>query len=141
MTYLYRLASCYTRLRWNRVRFEWKPAVGTSTNGIITYGARLMDDRARNAKPKSRQEVSALYPVNDHPVWQRADMTVSRNLLMSRTWYAIAAGTDADGADRIDVAPGSLEVGLDVTSNDAEMVYGEFWIDYSVTLDGTRSEN
>jgi len=141
MTFLYRLTQCYTRMRWNSLSFEWKPAVGTSQAGIITYGLRLMDDRAAQKSPTSRAEVSALYPVNDHPVWQRAVLPVAKDLLMSRKWYATRAG-DAPAADALDLAPGSLIAGVDApAAADKALFVGEFWVTYSVTLDGNRSEN
>lgn len=144
MHFLGKLADCYTRLRWNSIRFEWRPAVGTSTNGIITYGVRLMDDRGTHL-PKSRAEVSGLYPVCDHPVWQKSAMPVARSLLMSRNWYATPVASTGDppagtAADPIDMAPGTLCVGLSAVTP-AAAVAGELWIHYSVTLDGTRAEN
>lgn len=141
MTFLYRLAKCYTRIRWNNLSFEWKPAVGTSQAGIITYGLRLMDDRANAKEPTSRAEVSALYPVNDHPVWQRAVLPVNKELLMSRKWYATPA-TDNFSGDAVDLAPGSLVVGCQAPATTTSNLFvGEFWVSYSVTLDGNRSEN
>lgn len=144
MKFLGKLTDCYTRLRWNSITFEWRPAVGTSTNGIMTYGVRFMDDRGSTA-PKSRAEVSGLYPVCDHPVWQKSSLPVARSLLMSRNWYATptnsgGAAPPGTAADPVDLAPGSLLVGVSAVSPAAPLV-GELWIHYSVTLDGTRAEN
>lgn len=142
MPFLWKLAQCYTRLKWNSLSFEWKPAVGTTTNGILTYGVRLMDDRKAGVPPvpATRAQVSSLYPVNDHAVWCAATLRVNNDLLMSRKWYATEpTGTPDSTFDNFDYAPGSLEYGL---THDADkgVAYGEFWVTYSVTLDGTRSE-
>lgn len=144
MKFLGKLTDCYTRLRWNSMTFEWRPAVGTSTNGILTYGVRLMDDRG-TVQPKSRAEVSGLYPVCDHPVWQKSNLPVAKSLLMSRNWYATptsssGAAPPGTAADPVDLAPGSLLIGVSAVSPAAPLV-GELWIHYSVTLDGTRAEN
>lgn len=128
-------------MRWNSLSFEWKPAVGTSQPGIVTYGLRLMDDRTAIKEPTDRKEISALYPVNDHPVWQRATLPIAKDLLMSRKWYATRAG-DTPAADVVDLAPGSFIAGVQATASaDSDLFVGEFWVSYSVTLDGNRSEN
>lgn len=138
--FLQNLSNVYTRLKWERMEFEWRPAVGTTTNGIITYGVRLMDDNAN--PPTSRIAISALSPVNDHPVWQSSNMIVPSELLQSRKWYAIArSGTGVVNPDRVDLGPGSLQYGLTVDSSTADRMYGEFWINYTVTLDGCRAGN
>lgn len=138
--FLQNLARVYTRLRWEKMVFEWRPAVGTTTNGIITYGVRLMDDAT--APPTSRIQISALSPVNDHPVWQSSDMVVPTELLQSRKWYAIQrTGTGATNPDLVDLAPGSLQFGLSVDNSADDRMFGEFWICYRVTLDGCRAGN
>ena len=130
-------------MRWNKVCIEWRPAVGTTTNGIVTYGVRLMDDLTRvdgNPQlPASRATVSALYPVNDHPVWQGATLVVNKDLLMSRKWYATKSTSGvASNVDNLDLCPGTFLYGIDHDADVKANFYGEFWITYSVTLDGTR---
>lgn len=138
--FLQNLARVYTRLKWERMVFEWRPAVGTTTNGILTYGVRLMDDNT--TPPTSRIQISALSPVNDHPVWQTSFMPVPSELLQSRKWYAIQrAGTGVTNPDLVDLGPGSLQYGFTVDTSANDRMYGEFWISYTVTLDGCRSGN
>jgi hypothetical protein len=117
---------------------EWRPAVGTTTNGIITYGARLMQTKALEV-PKSRIDVSALSPVMDHSVYQPSSMDVPRSLLQTRTWYALQ-DTLTD-VDFVDVAPGGLWYGLQASNVAAGGLVGEFWISYTATMDGSRPGN
>lgn len=147
MKFLGKLAACYTRLRWDAMRFDWRPAVGTTQSGIITYGTRLMDDdtlvNGQPTPPKDRLVVSSLFPVNDHPVWQTAaPLIVNKKLLQSRQWYATSqsGGLPAAPFDAFDYAPGSLQIGVQC-STDTDLFLGEIWVSYTATLDGTRSEN
>lgn len=52
-------------------------------------------------------------------------------------WYATLTGGKSE-ADLLDLAPGALDYGITVDSSEADKFYGEFWITYTVTLDGTR---
>lgn len=142
MSFLWRLSQCYTRLRWNSLSFQWKPAVGTSTSGILTYGLRLMDDRTSGPPkdPTDRAEVQSLFPVMDHAVWQTSTLTINKDLLMSRKWYAISPTTTLPTtSDTFDFSPGSFQYGCAHDADSTQKFYGEFWVTYSVTLDGTRS--
>lgn len=138
--FLKNLGKVYSRLRWDSIVFEWRPAVGTTTNGIVTYGVRLMEPNT-TVVPKTRFDVSALSPVNDHPVWSCSNMRVARDLLQSRMWYGIQDTTViTDVKDLVDVAPGALQYGVESDLAENTLV-GEFWISYSVTMDGSRPGN
>lgn len=133
MSFLFRLASCYCRLQWASMRIDWRPSVGTTTNGIITYGVRFAEADLTTA-PTSRLDVASLFPVNDHPVWQTGNpLVLSKELLMSRKWYSLLT------KDGVDLAPGGLQVGLSHDSTAAAQSRGEFWVTYTCILDGTRS--
>jgi len=142
MTYLYRLCQCYTRLRWNYLNIEWRPACGTTQNGIVTFGLRLMEDRANpTAAPTDRKSISALTPVSDNALWQPSQLPIPKRLLMTRTWYATTPSQTASGIDQFDLSPGTLMIGAQSSAPTSDLFAGEFWVTYSVTLDGTRSEN
>lgn len=136
--FLRNLCKVYSRLRWDFMRIDWRPAVGTTTNGIITYGVRLMQTKAIEV-PKSRIDVSALSPVCDHSVWKTSELPIARDLLQTRTWYALQ-DTLTD-VDFVDVAPGGLWYGLQASSIPAGGLVGEFWVTYTVTMDGSRPGN
>jgi hypothetical protein len=133
LPFLANLARVYTRYRWESLTFSWRPGVGTTTDGSVTYGVKLMDaDVAKN--PSSRIEVSALYPVNDHPIWQGSNLPVAKSLLQSRLWYATYGSIDP-----VEQGPGTLQVGIAHDALTADKYVGEFWITYTVTFDGTRA--
>lgn len=132
LPFLANLARVYTRYRWENLSFSWRPGVGTTTDGSVTYGVKLMDgDVTKN--PSSRVAISALYPVNDHPIWQGSSLPVAKPLLQSRLWYATYGSIDT-----VEQAPGTLQVGISHDSLAADKYVGEFWIKYTVTFDGTR---
>lgn len=133
LPFLANLARVYTRYRWESLAFSWRPGVGTTTDGAVTYGVKLMDsDVTKN--PSSRVAVSALFPVNDHPIWQGSTLPVAKSLLQSRLWYATYGSIDP-----VEQAPGTLQVGIAHDSLTADKYVGEFWITYCVTFDGTRA--
>jgi hypothetical protein len=137
LPFLTNLARVYTRYRWESLSFSWRPGVGTNNDGSVTYGTKLMDgDVTKN--PSSRVAISALYPVNDHPIWQGSTLPVAKPLLQSRLWYA----TYGNSIDTVEQAPGVLQVGISHDALAADKYVGEFWITYTVTFDGSRaSEN
>ena len=132
MPFLFRLSSCYQRIRWLRAHITWRPACGTSTNGIITYGVAFNN----SGSVTSRDLVAALTPCNDHPVWQssgNAPLVIPGDMLMSRKWYAL----NSTATDRFDETLGTFCVGLTHDSSNAAS-RGEFWISYTVEMEGTN---
>lgn len=132
MPFLFRLSTCYQRIRWLRASISWRPACGTNTNGIISYGVAFNNARGIT----TRELVTSLTPVNDHPVWQssgNSPLVIPGEMLMSRKWYAL----NTTGADTYDQQVGKFCVGLSHDSGKAE-ARGEFWISYSIEMEGTN---
>lgn len=133
MPFLFRLATCYQRIKWIRAHISWRPACGTNTNGIVSYGVAYNNTKAIN----TRELVTSLTPCNDHPVWQStgiAQLIIPADMLMSRKWYALNTGSD----DPFDQQMGKFYVGVSHdTANSAES-RGEFWISYTVEMEGTN---
>lgn len=122
------VAKSFEKVKWHQMKVYWKPAVGTTVGGLVTFGIRWEYDK----KSETRPAVAAQTPSKTGAVWEdgeRNPMVVPANRLMTRTWYIIGAGK-ADGG------PGQLEVG--VTGPEAQ-VLGEVWVEYTVTLAGTRA--
>lgn len=135
MPFLFQISSCYQRIRWLKCHVTWRPGVGTSTNGIITYGFQFND----GAAPSSRADVTNLTPVNDHAVWQSGSSTplvVPSDMLMSRKWYVL----NSTSADAYDKALGSFCCGVSHDSKATTSTLGEFWVSYSVEMEGTRTQ-
>jgi len=109
----------------------WKPAVGTNTNGIISYGVAF-----NNQSIKSRAGVLSLTPCCDHAVWQGtgAPLVIPADMLMSRKWYVL----NATGEGKFDESVGTFYFGLTHDSEGAAKSRGEFWVRYSVAMEGTN---
>lgn len=133
MPFLFRLASCYQRIRWLRAHISWRPACGTNTNGIISYGVAYNNTKSIS----TRELVTSLTPCNDHAVWQStgvAPLIIPSDLLMSRKWYAL----NSTGDDAFDAQMGKFYVGLSHDTISTAESRGEFWISYSVEMEGTN---
>lgn len=135
MPFLFRLSSCYQRIRWISARITWRPSCGTNTNGIISYGVAFNNSKSVT----TRDMVVALTPVNDHPVWQssvNAPLIIPAEMLMSRKWYAL----NTTLADDFDLQIGKFCVGMTHDQEGASKSRGEFWINYTVEMEGTNPE-
>lgn len=133
MPFLFRLATCYQRIKWTRAHISWRPACGTSTNGIISYGVAYNNTR----QVSTRELVTSLTPCNDHPVWQStgvAPLVIPSDMLMSRKWYSLNSGSD----DPFDQQMGKFYVGLSHDVDPQGQSRGEFWISYTVEMEGTN---
>lgn len=133
MPFLFRLSSCYQRIRWLRAHITWRPACGTSTNGIISYGVAFNN----SATVTSRDLVTALTPCNDHPIWQSTGvnpLVIPSELLMSRRWYLLNV-TKTDPGDQ---GMGRFCCGFTHDVESTARSRGEFWISYTVEMEGTN---
>lgn len=130
------IARSYERIVWNRLEFSWRSAVGTTSDGIICYGVNW-ESPGEKVIP-TRADVTSLFPVKDHPVWQTTDnspLLLPLNMLQSRKHY-IMRSTDLD-----DACPGSLQVSIEGAppgTKDKRKTIGELWVRYDVTLLGPR---
>jgi hypothetical protein len=131
MPFLFRLASCYQRIKWLSFQVFWKPAVGTNTNGIISYGIAYNQQAIT-----TRAGVLSLTPCNDHAVWQSGPqpLRIPPNMLMTRKWYVL----NSTGSDKFDESVGSFYFGLTHDSENAAKARGEFWVRYTVEMEGTN---
>lgn len=126
------IASSFERSRWERVHVMWKPAVSMTYGGLITYGV----DWDFKGEDPERAGVSAFTPVNTHAVF--ADSTKSPLVmpparLNTRQWYS------HQSSDLFDKGPGRICYCAEGTSSANVTVLGEFWVDYSLVMQGTRS--
>lgn len=125
------LLKSFEQLVWHRMNISWVPQVATTSAGSVAIGvdwaSKLSDTDATRAK------VAALTPVLDVPLWQRGSLTVPPQRLQSRRFYT------TDTSDPYDSCPGSLLVNVTKNADLASKPVGEIWIDYSVSLYGTKS--
>lgn len=126
MTWLNGVSKSFDRIKWHKCRLYWKSAVGTMTDGLITFGV----DFDSSATINSRASVTALTPVYDGPVWQTgASINIPQNRLSTRNQYSITS------SDKFDQTFGSLAY---YCNGSDKKSYGDIWIEYDVTLSGTR---
>lgn len=126
------LAKAFERYKWRSVSISWRPAVGTTTNGMVAYGCAW---DVPSESPPDRDAVVSLTPVNDHPVWQSSEKTPLRppvSRLQSRPWYNLG------GSDAFDRAPFSVQFALSSTSAAKSSLVGELWVTYDIVLMGTK---
>lgn len=132
LSWLSGVAKAFERIRWHSATIIWRPAVGTTTNGMVAYGA---DWTCSTTAPTDRAAVLALTPVNDHPIWQSAEvrpLVLPVQRLQSRAWYVLG------GSDSFDKAPCSVFFALSSSNLTKDSLAGELWIAYDVVLSGTR---
>lgn len=128
-TWLKMLATAFDRVTWHSAELMWKPAVGTTTDGLVAYGVDW------NSSPKSnwvRKDILALTPIADHPVWQTTEcepLVLPSQKLMSRKEYFIQS------SNKTETQPGTILIAC--TGTDQAKVHGELWIRYDVSLFGT----
>lgn len=126
------LNSVYTafeRLKWLSIRIYWKPAVGTTEGGLVTYG---IDWDFQQNDPKDRAKVAAYTPSHTNAIWcdsTSQPMVLPSSRIQARLWYTPLSGDD------VDKGPGAL---VYFAQGPANKSLGEFWIDYVVVLSGTR---
>lgn len=122
------VATSFEKVKWHSMKMYWKPAVGTTEGGLVTMGVRWESGKVSD----NRVTVAALTPSATGAVWEDGEkrpLVVPPARLMTRAWYII-------GAKDSDAGPGTLEVG--VTGSPGK-VLGEVWVEYTVTLAGTKS--
>nr|QED21517.1 hypothetical protein 3 [Stapleton virus] len=123
--------SMFDKIKWNKMHISYRPGVGTTFNGMISYGV-LWDHNKTSA---TRDQISALTPNNTHALWydgQACPMVLPKGKLQSRPWFT---PNDSDLAEQ---GPGRFF--YSATAPDVSgvgQVVGEFWADYSVTMTGT----
>lgn len=125
------LSASFQRFRFERVALSWRPAVGTTFAGMVTYGVQWDCGTA----PDTRAKVQTYTPAMDHPIWQSTDarpMVLPPSQLHSRQWFATSGSTDP-----IDKAPAAISIAA--SKVEKAILLGELWIEYDVILEGPKS--
>lgn len=123
--------SMFDKVRWNKLKLFYKPGVGATFNGFVSYGV-LWDFSSDSA---NRAEISALTPNVSHAVWydgQAAPLNLPQNRLQSRPWF-----TPDDKKDLLEIGPGRIFWCAEIGTQSAAITVGEIWAEYSITMTGT----
>lgn len=133
LVFLNGLANSFDRIVWHSARVFWRSAVGTTTNGTMTFGPDWNNKTADDVKLST---VSACTPLVTLPIWQSNDkqpLVLPSSKLMTRKEYSLA---EADGFDS---SPATILYFLTVDTSANTKAYGNLWVEYDVTLSGTKN--
>lgn len=126
------VSKVFDRIRWNSLQVYYKPAVGTTFGGLVSVGM----DWDFATSDVDREKISGFTPSMTMAAWkdtQNEPMILPANRLQSRQWYS-PNGT----GDWVDKGPGKLHWAASTTTQASDMVVGELWVKYSVTMQGTN---
>lgn len=130
-SFLKTLITSFEQVVWHRVAFYWRPAVGTTVGGLITYGY----DYAFRAASSDRTKVAVLTPSMTHALYKDTSSTplaLAANKLQTRKFYTVV-----ENADVVDKGPARFAYAFSGPGTATPL--GEFWCEYDVTLSGTRA--
>lgn len=120
-------AKTFDRYRIHGIRVRYLPSVGAMVDGAVTFGVDW-----NWTIGNSSNWVNALYPKTRTPVWKSAQLNVPRNIMPS-AWLNTNL-TQAQEASTI--VGSSFALGVIVPSS--KKSFGEIWLDYDVTFQGSK---
>lgn len=126
------LAASFDRAKWNYVKIYYKPAVGTTYGGLVSFG---MDWDLGN-KELAREKISGLTPNCTVAAWadsEKNPLVLPPARLQSRTWYTLSAS-----ANDFDRSPGIIHYAISGTAKTTAQTIGELWVSYSIVMQGTN---
>lgn len=127
------IAAVFERVRWDKLVFYWKPAVGTTTGGLIT----LAMDWDWSGTDDGRAKLTSYTPSVTHAIWvdgQKMPLVIPSSRIMAKAWYTPKSDSYPDRG------PGKVKYAATAENKNKEWVIGEVWVDYIATLYGTHSE-
>lgn len=133
-SFLKGIGASFDRVRWNSIKFYYKPAVGTTFGGLVSMGV----DWDNSPTTIDRSKVSSMTPNMTCAAWhdgEKTPLVLPASRLQSRSWYV----PNATDAKLIDKGPGALVVAASVSKQTTQVAIGEVWVHYSVTMQGTTS--
>lgn len=129
-TWLSNLSKFFDRWKIYSCSFEYRPSVGTTTDGKVMMGINYVSDGGNKV---SKDTIAALTPFLDTPVWQSAKLVFPQNRLMVQKEYQI----DSSPSNGNWEFPGALEWSVGGPTGGTKEV-GDIWVTYDVELFGTN---
>lgn len=132
-SFLANVANSFEQLRWDSLQFFYKPAVGTTYGGLVSFGV----DWDFSSSDLSRDKISGFTPNQTCAAWQDTEknpMVCPVGRLRNVPWYlpnSKTAGFELKG-------PGKLMYAVNGTSPTTDFTVGELWARYRVTMQGTN---
>lgn len=122
------MASSFERARWTVLRVTYRPGCAMTQAGRFAMGF----DWDWSNTATTRAKIAGYQPNAGSAVYETTSMSVPINRGPSR-WFADAA------ADYVNKGPGKVVWAVDSAAPTADLVLGEVWVDYTVTLSGPKS--
>lgn len=129
-SFLKGVAKSFDRVKWNKLHFFYKPAVGTVYGGLFSMGF----DWDWSQGDTDRTTLSGYTPNSTNACWadtEKTPMVLPQNRLQARIWYTPQTGQWSDKG------PGKLHYAASGTSSASPQTLGEIWVCYSLTMQGT----
>lgn len=124
--------SSFDRIKFQSLKFYWKPFVGTTYGGALGMGV----DWDWALSDADRSKISSLSPNVSQALWEdgerRYPLILPKNRLQSRAWYMPRA---SEWQDR---GPGKVLIAADGSSSSSAVTLGDVWVKYTVVLSGTN---
>lgn len=125
---LHKFAGIYERITWHSAKVWWRPSLGTTEAGMVTYG---VDWDLKNTDALTRAQIALYTPSASHAVWM--DTSSKPLILPAARLSSRKIMFFSQEANSIDGSPACL-VALSTHAKGG----GEFWIEYTVTLSGVH---
>lgn len=129
------VGKAFARSKWHSLHVYYKPAVGTNFGGLISMGFMLDPDAS---VPTTRADIVALTPAATCAAWfdtENKPLVLKGSQLATRDWY-FHNDINLKQADR---GPAVLCWAADIAASTSEVMLGEMWITYSLTMQGTNT--
>lgn len=124
--------SSFDKIRYESVRFYWKPLVGTVYGGAISMG---MDWDWSN-DDSDRSKISGYSPSVTCALFEDGErkyqLILPKSRLMTRAWYIPRASSFEDKG------PGKVHYCVDGKTDKTEQTVGDIWVRYTVVMSGTN---
>lgn len=127
MPWLNTITQGFERIVWHRATITYRPAVGTTKDGLVKFGADWTSTRQDSAA--TSEYITACTPFVSGPVWQCLTVNLPASQLQSRKQYILTS------SDKSDQSPCTI---LCMSTPKGTTTMGELWVTYDVTLSGTR---
>lgn len=129
LPFLSSLSKSFERIKWHSCALMYKPAASMTQAGLFSMGV----DWNWSTAQTTRKKIAAYQPTCTTSVWKEVTMSLPPQRLQSRLWYSTEAASGPDSG------PGVIAWAADSAGGSAGVTLGEIWVQYRVTLSGTRA--
>lgn len=129
LPFLNTLAKSFERIKWLSCTVMYKSASSMTQAGLFSMGV----DWNWTGPETTRKKIAGYSPTTTTAVWKETTMVLPPSRLQSRLWYSTSEAASADAG------PGQIAWAADSAGGTSGVTLGEVWVQYRVTLSGTRA--